>query len=148
MEVLRRSQATMSELHAAAEAAKRSIERTNYTVREYDLIRMDAVPTKEYQDLRTCRDALLALLNDPASLLKRPEWEPAIRHECCRWWVDEWKSVVGTYQVGWNQCSMDDYHWFIKGQPKAFDCNSLEAAQAACWNDYCERMRGEFVTPP
>lgn len=127
----------MSELHAAAEAAKRSIERTNYTVREYDLIRMDAVPTKEYQDLRTCRDALLAILSDPTSLLKRPEWQ---EHKGT--W--RWQPLCWRY-------SAQERHWVVAGDgidPALYYCDSLEAAQAACWADYCARLRGAFITTP
>jgi hypothetical protein len=80
----------------------------------------------------------LAILADPASLLPSPQWE---EYDCGRWEEHRWKTIAGVYQA---VISDDKWEWAILGKFGPFTAPSLEAAQAAAFADYRERVRGMF----
>lgn len=122
----------MTDIHAAAEAAKQQskIDQTNRNrrmEREYD-----------DEDIILIRFAE-AILANPTLLLKPPVW---VESKPTYWeTVWAWDTGVGVaYSIVHRE---DSPLYSVFGFVVGFD--SLEAAQAACWQDYCERMKGAFV---
>lgn len=99
-----------------------------------------AFPTDALQLAREA-DQRIAEPQDPTQLLKPPVWETPSYSPNSR----IWRSVFGTYhayqypranKAGWELCD---------GTHESHVVDSLEAAQSACWQDYCARIKGAFI---
>ncbi len=130
----------MTDIHAAAKAkAERMIEAYEGMIAILPVLASDGA-NDMLADMVEVARAYLAILKDPMLLLKPPVW---VESKPTYWeTVWAWDTGVG---VAYSIVHREDSPLYrVFGFAVGFD--SLEAAQAACWQDYCGRMKGAFVS--